>query len=69
MYLIALNSRTGELIAAHLVPMRMRRFRLERASAADAKWLCNLLNQLGKPFATQTHLDNDDRLTLRWQTE
>jgi len=69
MYLIEIDSRSGELIAARLVPMRMRRFRLERASAADAEWLCNLLNQLSKPFATQTRLDNDDRLTLHWQTE
>jgi poly-gamma-glutamate synthesis protein (capsule biosynthesis protein) len=67
MYLIELNSCSGELIAARLVPMRMRRFRLERASAADANWLCNLLNQLGKPFATQTCLHNDDSLTLHWQ--
>jgi poly-gamma-glutamate capsule biosynthesis protein CapA/YwtB (metallophosphatase superfamily) len=69
MYLIELDSCSGELIAARLVPMRMRRFRLERASAADAKWLCNLLNALGTPFATQTHLDDDDSLTLHWQTE
>jgi len=69
MYLIELDSCGGELTAARLVPMRMRRFRLERASTADAKWMCNLLNQQGKPFATQTRLDNDDRLTLHWQTE
>src|SRR5207249_4358090 len=37
MYLIELDSGSGELIAARLVPMRMQRFRLERASAADAK--------------------------------
>src|ERR1700730_5627170 len=52
MYLIEIDSRNGELITARLVPMRMRRFRLERASAADAKWLCNLLNQLGEQFST-----------------
>ena len=69
MYLIELNSCSGELITGRLVPMRMRRFRLERASTADAEWLCNLLNQLGKQFSTQTRLDNDDRLTLHWQTE
>src|SRR4029453_917729 len=69
MYLIELDSGSGELIAARLVPMRMRRFRLEHASATDARWLCNLLNQLGKPFATQTRLDNDNSLTLHWQTE
>ena len=69
MYLIELDSSSGELIAARLVPMRMQRFRLERASAGDAEWLCNLLNQLGAQFATQTHLEGDDSLTLHWQTE
>jgi poly-gamma-glutamate capsule biosynthesis protein CapA/YwtB (metallophosphatase superfamily) len=67
MYLIEIDSRNGELITARLVPMRMRRFRLERASAADAEWLCKLLNELGKPFATNTHLEKNNNLTLRWQ--
>jgi poly-gamma-glutamate capsule biosynthesis protein CapA/YwtB (metallophosphatase superfamily) len=69
MYLIELDSRKGELIGVRLVPMQMRRFRLERPSTGDAEWLCDRLNQLGKQFATQTRLDNDDSLTLRWQAE
>jgi poly-gamma-glutamate capsule biosynthesis protein CapA/YwtB (metallophosphatase superfamily) len=67
MYLIEIDSRDGELITARLVPMRMQRFRLERASAADAEWLCKLLNELGKPFATNTHLEKNNNLKLRWQ--
>jgi poly-gamma-glutamate capsule biosynthesis protein CapA/YwtB (metallophosphatase superfamily) len=66
MYLIELNSCSGELIAARLVPMRMRRFRLERASAADTRWLCNLLNQLGKQFSTGVTLEKDNSFTLEW---
>jgi poly-gamma-glutamate capsule biosynthesis protein CapA/YwtB (metallophosphatase superfamily) len=69
MYLIEIDSRCGELITAPLVPMRMRRFSLERASVADTDWLCDRLNQLGKPFATQTRLGNDNSLTLDWHTE
>src|SRR6266480_2425185 len=57
MHFVEVDSTNGKLIAARLVPMKMRRFRLERASAADAKWLCNLLNELGKPFKTVTKLD------------
>jgi poly-gamma-glutamate capsule biosynthesis protein CapA/YwtB (metallophosphatase superfamily) len=66
MYLIELDSNNGELIAAHLVPMRMRRFRLERASVADAVWLCDRLNQLGKPFRTGARLDKESSLMLEW---
>jgi poly-gamma-glutamate capsule biosynthesis protein CapA/YwtB (metallophosphatase superfamily) len=69
MYLIELDSCSGELIAARLVPMRMRRFRLERASAADARWLCNLLNQLGKQFSTGATLEKDNSLILEWRRE
>jgi poly-gamma-glutamate capsule biosynthesis protein CapA/YwtB (metallophosphatase superfamily) len=59
MYLVKLDSDSGELINARLVPMQMRCFRLERASAADAKRLCNLLNELGKPFGTALRLQED----------
>jgi poly-gamma-glutamate capsule biosynthesis protein CapA/YwtB (metallophosphatase superfamily) len=64
MYLVELDSGSGELIAARLVPMQMRRFRLERAPTADAKWLCNLLNELGERFGTASRLEQDNSLTL-----
>jgi poly-gamma-glutamate synthesis protein (capsule biosynthesis protein) len=67
MYLIELDPSNGRLISAQLVPMQMRRFRLERASPADTKWLCNLLNELGKPFATEARLGGDNSMTLEWQ--
>jgi poly-gamma-glutamate capsule biosynthesis protein CapA/YwtB (metallophosphatase superfamily) len=66
MYLVELDSRNGESIAARLVPMRMRRFRLERASVADAEWLCDLLNALGKPFKTAARLEKHGSLMLEW---
>src|SRR5439155_8496045 len=52
MYLVELESTTGEVINARLVPMQMRRFRLERASTADAKRMCNLMSELGERFGT-----------------
>ena len=69
MYLIEVDSGNGELIAARLVPMQMRRFRLERASPGDTRWLCNLLNRLGKPFATGVTLEKDNTLILEWRRE
>jgi poly-gamma-glutamate synthesis protein (capsule biosynthesis protein) len=67
MYLIDLDPHGGKLINARLVPMHMRRFRLERASASDAKWMCDLLNELGKPFGTASKLEQDGSLMLAWQ--
>lgn len=69
MYLIELDSDSGELINARLVPMQMRRFRLERPSANDSKWLCSLLNELGARFGTAATLQEDSSLLLKWQSE
>jgi poly-gamma-glutamate capsule biosynthesis protein CapA/YwtB (metallophosphatase superfamily) len=64
MYLVELDATSGELITARLVPMQMRRFRLQGVSAADAKLLCNLLSELGKPFGTSARMEDDGSLTL-----
>ena len=65
-YLVELDSRNGQLMSASLVPMQMRRFRLERASATDTEWLCTLLNRLGTPFRTRVELAEDNRMRLKW---
>ena len=67
MYLVDLGLRNGQLVSARLVPMQMRRFRLEHASAADTEWLSALLNRLGAPFETHVELTADKKLTLKWR--
>jgi poly-gamma-glutamate synthesis protein (capsule biosynthesis protein) len=57
MYLVKVDPRQGRLVELRLVPMQVRRFRLNRASAADTQWLYELLNRLGKPFGTQMKFD------------
>jgi poly-gamma-glutamate capsule biosynthesis protein CapA/YwtB (metallophosphatase superfamily) len=66
-YLVKVDPKQGQLVEVRLVPTQVRRFRLNRASAADAQWLYTLLNRLGAPFATQVQLESDHSLTLRWQ--
>jgi poly-gamma-glutamate capsule biosynthesis protein CapA/YwtB (metallophosphatase superfamily) len=68
MYLVELDSCTSELITARLVPMCIRQFRLEHVSVADAEWLCDCLNQLGKPFNTAARLEKDSNLMLEWSS-
>jgi poly-gamma-glutamate synthesis protein (capsule biosynthesis protein) len=65
MYLVKIDPSQGQLVELRLVPMRLQRFRLNRVSAVDANWLCDLLNRLGAPFATQAQLKNDHSLALR----
>jgi poly-gamma-glutamate synthesis protein (capsule biosynthesis protein) len=69
MYLVDVDPQSGQLVSTEMVPMHMRRFRLERVPTSDSKWLCNLLNELGKPFVTRTHLGEDNSLTLDWRAE
>jgi poly-gamma-glutamate capsule biosynthesis protein CapA/YwtB (metallophosphatase superfamily) len=66
MYLVRVDTRQGRLVEARLVPLQVRRFRLNLASEADARWLCDLLNRQGAPFGTRGQLENDSSLTLRW---
>jgi poly-gamma-glutamate capsule biosynthesis protein CapA/YwtB (metallophosphatase superfamily) len=69
MYLPTIDMRQGRLAEARLVPMRLARFRLNRAAEAEAKWLCDLLNQLGAPVGTRGELASDRTLTLHPVTE
>ena len=67
MYLAQVDPREGRLVGLRLVPLQARRFRLSRVSAADARWLCELLNRLGAPFGTHVQLEDDNSMTLCWQ--
>jgi poly-gamma-glutamate synthesis protein (capsule biosynthesis protein) len=67
MYVVELHARSRELMSTRLVPMQMRRFRLERVSVADTEWLCALLNRLGAPLETHVELTADKELTLKWR--
>ena len=66
-HLVRLDPQQGRLVEAQLVPMQARRFRLYRASAADARWLRDLLNSIGAPLGTHVQLEGDNSMTLRWQ--
>jgi poly-gamma-glutamate synthesis protein (capsule biosynthesis protein) len=64
MYFVELDSQTGQLVSARLVPMQMRRFQVKRASALDARWLCDLANKLGTQFGTSARLRKDNSMML-----
>jgi poly-gamma-glutamate capsule biosynthesis protein CapA/YwtB (metallophosphatase superfamily) len=67
MCFVDVDPREGRLLKARLVPMQVRRFRLNRASAEDSQWLCDLLNRLSAPFDTRAQLNSDHSLTLLWR--
>jgi poly-gamma-glutamate capsule biosynthesis protein CapA/YwtB (metallophosphatase superfamily) len=62
MYLAKVDPQQGRLVEVRLVPMKVRRFRLHRASALDVHGLCDLLNRLGGPFGTQVQWESDHNM-------
>lgn len=64
-YLPALAA-DGSLVAFELVPLRMRRFRLERASAEERRWLTRRLTFAGRPLGTEVASSPDGQMSVRW---
>ena len=52
MYLPELDALNGRLVSLQMVPLQMRRFRLQRASAADTAWLARTLDRESRKFGT-----------------
>jgi poly-gamma-glutamate synthesis protein (capsule biosynthesis protein) len=66
MYFPTLDSETGRLLRLEMVATQLRRFRVQRASAGDVRWICSTLDHEGKRFGTSTAIGEDDRIELRW---
>ena len=66
MYFPRLNAETGELAGLDMRAMQMRRFRLSRASDADARWIPAMLEREGRRFRTGAELRADGRIELRF---
>jgi poly-gamma-glutamate synthesis protein (capsule biosynthesis protein) len=64
LYLVRIDPQGGDLDELRLVPLQVKRFRLNRASKVDAGWLCDLLNRLGAPFGTRVRLEADASMTV-----
>jgi len=66
MYFVRIDPALGSLAGLRLVPMQMKKFRLNRASRADAEWLRDTLSREGERFGTRAELAVDGTLELRW---
>lgn len=65
-YLPELDPASGRLLRLTLLPTRMRRFRVNRASAEEAGWLQQMLNREGRAFGTRVESNAGGALALRW---
>jgi poly-gamma-glutamate capsule biosynthesis protein CapA/YwtB (metallophosphatase superfamily) len=49
-----------------MTSVRIRHFKVNRASRSDAAWLRNVLNREGERFKTSVEFVREDSLTLKW---
>jgi len=66
MYFATVDSATGKLVALEMTPTQIKRFKVNRASGADAWWIKEILNREGKKFRTRVKMDKDKHLILHW---
>lgn len=66
MYFVTLDPEPGELVRLRMVPLQVRKFRLQRASPKDAVWLRDQIGSANADFGTIVTAEADGSLTLRW---
>jgi len=62
MYFADVEPATGGLLALRLIPMQIRRFRLNRASSADAGWLRDTIDRESRRFGFHVELGEGNRI-------
>jgi poly-gamma-glutamate capsule biosynthesis protein CapA/YwtB (metallophosphatase superfamily) len=66
MYFPTVEIAAGRLVTLRMVPMRVRKMKLNRVSASDAEWLRASIKQASAEFGCDLQLLADGSLALRW---
>lgn len=66
MYFLDVDPASGSLLRLAMLPMQVRRFRLNRATARDARWLRERLDRECRPFGCGVDAGAEGGLELRW---
>jgi poly-gamma-glutamate synthesis protein (capsule biosynthesis protein) len=66
MYFVCMDPSSARLIRFEMIPMRIRRFRVNRASTQESRWLCQVLNQEGEKLRSRVERGPDNTLRLHW---
>jgi poly-gamma-glutamate synthesis protein (capsule biosynthesis protein) len=67
MYLPLFARANATLLRLHMIPFRIRRFRLCRASRQEAKWLRDALDRESAPLGGHVTLSADSVLAVHWR--
>lgn len=66
MYFADIDAASGDLVRLRLIPLHIRRMRLERASSADGEWLAHRLDRESAPFGVRVLRQEDGALSASW---
>lgn len=66
MYFLTIDAASARLLRLSMIPMQTRRFRLNRASAADTRWLQRVLDRESRPLGGRVEAEQDGSLALHW---
>jgi len=64
MFFPSLDPASGRLVRLRLTLLQIRKLRLNRVSAEDARWMCDTLNRINRPFGARTDMMPDGTLIL-----
>lgn len=66
MYFADLQPTTGRIVLLRMMPMRIKRFRINNASKQDSEWLKKVLCREGDKFGTGANVESKGILSLTW---
>jgi poly-gamma-glutamate synthesis protein (capsule biosynthesis protein) len=66
LYLADLDPASGALQGLELIPMRVRRFRLEHAPFEEATWLATVLSRESRPFGVAVERNPEGLFEAHW---
>jgi poly-gamma-glutamate synthesis protein (capsule biosynthesis protein) len=66
MYFADLQPATGRIVLLRMMPMRIKRFRINNASKQDSEWLKKVLCREGDKFGTGANVESKGILSLTW---
>lgn len=64
LYIASVDTAKGQLISLRMLPLRVRRMRLQRACQADAEWLRNSIEHISRQFGIHVNARPDDLLEV-----
>jgi poly-gamma-glutamate synthesis protein (capsule biosynthesis protein) len=67
MYFVTMEPSTGRLVRLHLVPTRIKQFKINKVSSREARWLQDVLNRESGEFGIQVAVNPDNSFTVGWE--